>query len=309
MCRHLYDPIRTEKQHGRRPAWIRKLRELQGKLDEGARSPHRSKSCGSSAASAAKRVVVEDVAYDADKQIALRWRSGGKAPDVTDKIFEKPGCAFCWALWDDGYEAVLDTLSVSAWKGQQAAAEGQRGSASKSEALFSGTTTDGIKVVVVRKLLDPGNPGMVIKLNGSQKLQMAFKTLPEEECTEWMATVAGQLCHGSMTIDDAKEAKKLKEDERRQNVLKRPAAAPCLRRPAAAGELEEQKGEDAEEEEEEKHVGAKKKPAAVGKRTKRKPAAVDKKPAVVQPNPEKPAVVKPNPEKLDEPSDCEFPQL
>ena len=251
MCRHLYDPIQAERKHGRRPGWLKKLRELQGKLDSKGRGADRGVPVG-----AASDEVV-DVCYDGSKRIALRWKRGMKTPEPTDVIYTKPKCTFAFARWDDGYEHELDSLTAAAWNGQDAAAADNDNSEKGPvySAMFGS-----IKIGVFRKMLDKNNPGMVIKFDNSQKLQMAYKVLPEQECGQWMTQVAKDICSGEITLEQAKVKKEALDNEcnERHPKMKRPAAAmkrpASMRRPSASdgGDDQDDKeinGDGAEEEE------------------------------------------------------------
>eukprot|EP00959_Pyramimonas_sp_CCMP1952_P286001 5980289-Pyramimonas_sp.AAC.1 len=49
---------------------------------------------------------------------------------------------------------------------------------------------------------------MVIKFDGSQKLRMAYKVLPEDRCVASMTQIAQDICSGKLTLDEAKAKRK-----------------------------------------------------------------------------------------------------
>eukprot|EP00959_Pyramimonas_sp_CCMP1952_P325518 6813075-Pyramimonas_sp.AAC.1 len=194
MTRHLYDPLRKERESAAPPKWLKQLREGQSASPSpspiaarGARS--RTKSASPSSKSSQQYVIT----YDAAQRAAHRAKLGSKASEPTRKLFaidEANLSGFMHAEWPDGFVAELPTLTVAGWLSQNAAGEsgssGAKRAASAEDKLykcFQGSSKIG-KVKVECKGLSSTKGGsveygLVIKLNKAQKLQLAFKHVDE----------------------------------------------------------------------------------------------------------------------------------
>eukprot|EP00959_Pyramimonas_sp_CCMP1952_P233821 4886188-Pyramimonas_sp.AAC.1 len=98
------------------------------------------------------------------------------------------------AKWGDGYSSEITSLTVAAWRGRekQAASSGKR-----RLKLFAGKMDDGTTVSAEKKQLDPNNPGVIIKVNGSQKVQLSFNYVPGAvACAQAVAWAKGALAGG-----------------------------------------------------------------------------------------------------------------
>ena len=262
MCRHMYDALRKERTEGKPPQWLVTLREKQdvqrqgGGDRSGATSPagsRRSARATPSAASAAgsvsrslaavSKIEVEKVTYDSSQGIAFRKVKGTKPLEPTTNIFAKPnakGHHFMQAKWGDGYQSELTTLTVAAWNGRRESA----GKPKKSLKLFDEKLGDHGRVVAERKLLDNDNPGVVIKVNGSQKMQLSFKYVPQHDAEANAIAWAKAVVKGKIVNPDYElKAKKAKLEESfgvNSGAKKRPAGTgggggALKKRPAAGG--------------------------------------------------------------------------
>eukprot|EP00959_Pyramimonas_sp_CCMP1952_P323057 6759860-Pyramimonas_sp.AAC.1 len=70
------------------------------------------------------------------------------------------------AKWPGGWTCELEELTVSAWRGQQKAISKEASTNILWQKIVGET-----KYAAELKMLDPGNPGVVVKVNGKQKCQ------------------------------------------------------------------------------------------------------------------------------------------
>ena len=280
MFRHMYEGLRKEQQEGRGPQWLQMLRKKQtiaAQIEAGgtespapssARVAMKSRGPPSSAASPSAReskataaADPKKVKYDPSTGLATRFiqrSTKGKLADPTDDIFEPEdarGHNFMMARWPDGWSCELETLTVSAWRGQQKAKE-RKGNAN----ILWQTEVAKNKYSAELKLLDRDNPGVVVKVNGGQKCQLAFKIVDEKAAIEHAVKWAKEMAKKQMTGEDAaawaKEKKRALEAGH-GGAAKKPAAAlgKTNRADAAAEEDDEEEGDAEEEEEDEDDTG------------------------------------------------------
>eukprot|EP00959_Pyramimonas_sp_CCMP1952_P457138 9474372-Pyramimonas_sp.AAC.1 len=142
-----------------------------------------------------------------------------------------------WAKWPDGYVSELSTLTVSAWRGMHVAAGGKN-----SLKLLSAEGADGTTYLASLKQLDRDNPGVAVKVDGSQKAQLSFKAVPEGYARKYAVTWVKLLAANKMKVEDLKAKKaEVEKIHSSGSAKKRPAASDgggggggCAKRPAAA---------------------------------------------------------------------------
>ena len=241
MCRHMYDALRRERNEGRPPQWLVTLREKQQGCRQRAQPPspkHSARARPSAAAAAppaSSKHEVEKVSYDPAQGIAFRKLKGTKGLEPSTDIFAMPnarGHHFMQAKWADGYQAELTALTVSAWKGRREAA----GKPMNKLKLYDEKFGDHGRVTLERKLLDNDNPGVVIKVNGSQKMQLSFKHVPQTDAEANAMAWAKAVVKGKI-VDPGRELKekKVKLEESFGVVLAKGGGAPAKKRPAGGG--------------------------------------------------------------------------
>ena len=241
MCRHMYDALRRERNEGRPPQWLVTLREKQQGCRQRAQPPspkHSARARPSAAAAAppaSSKHEVEKVSYDPAQGIAFRKLKGTKGLEPSTDIFAMPnarGHHFMQAKWADGYQAELTALTVSAWKGRREAA----GKPMNKLKLYDEKFGDHGRVTLERKLLDNDNPGVVIKVNGSQKMQLSFKHVPQADAEANAMAWAKAVVKGKI-VDPGRELKekKVKLEESFGVVLAKGGGAPAKKRPAGGG--------------------------------------------------------------------------
>ena len=242
MCRHMYDALRRERNEGRPPQWLVTLREKQQGCRQRAQPPspkHSARARPSAAAAAppaSSKHEVEKVSYDPAQGIAFRKLKGTKGLEPSTDIFAMPnarGHHFMQAKWADGYQAELTALTVSAWKGRREAA----GKPMNKLKLYDEKFGDHGRVTLERKLLDNDNPGVVIKVNGSQKMQLSFKHVPQTDAEANAMAWAKAVVKGKI-VDPGRELKekKVKLEESFGVVLaKGGGGGAAKKRPAGGG--------------------------------------------------------------------------
>eukprot|EP00959_Pyramimonas_sp_CCMP1952_P303875 6359323-Pyramimonas_sp.AAC.1 len=108
--------------------------------------------------------------------------------------------------WKDGAISILSTLTVGAWqalgRGESAVAR----SATNTLAVFEGAVGT---VKVENKRLNPGEEGVVLKINGGQKLQLSLNKHSHENAKTWLIERAPKMADGSLTVEEAKAEKKI----------------------------------------------------------------------------------------------------
>ena len=241
MCRHMYDALRRERNEGRPPQWLVTLCEKQQGCRQRAQPPspkHSARARPSAAAAAppaSSKHEVEKVSYDPAQGIAFRKLKGTKGLEPSTDIFAMPnakGHHFMQAKWADGYQAELTALTVSAWKGRREAA----GKPMNKLKLYDEKFGDHGRVTLERKLLDNDNPGVVIKVNGSQKMQLSFKHVHQTDAEANAMAWAKAVVKGKI-VDPGRELKekKVKLEESFGVVLAKGGGAPAKKRPAGGG--------------------------------------------------------------------------
>ena len=305
MFRHMYDALRKEQQEGKAPQWLQVLRRKQtvaehddhggaivaapsrssaatprspAQSSTGAGPTRRPRGPPSSASATAARAAEQApaaaaapppvVKFDPSTRLTMRVskRSSGKGKisEATADIFEPEGARghnFMMARWPDDWTCELETLTVSAWRGQQTKSQ-RKG----SDNILWQTKIGENKYQAELKQLDKDNPGVVVKVNGGQKCQLAFKIVEKNAAIQHAVKWAKEMAKKAMSGDDAAvwaKAKKrtLEKDHgggEKAPAMKKPAAA---KRPAAAPkqegeEEEEDEAEEEEDEEEEKEEEA-----------------------------------------------------
>ena len=107
-------------------------------------------------------------------------------------------------------------------------------------------------------MLDNDNPGVVVKVGGSQRVQLAFKVVPKDvacdSAVRWAKAMAAKKMNKEDARDYAREKKAILEAEMDAAVMKKPAG----KKPSAAtnDEPDDEAGahEDEEEEAEEEEA-------------------------------------------------------
>eukprot|EP00959_Pyramimonas_sp_CCMP1952_P419007 8776985-Pyramimonas_sp.AAC.1 len=101
------------------------------------------------------------------------------------------------ARWPDGWTHELDTLTVSAWRGAQ------KEKKQHANVIWQKTSGEN-KYCSELKLLDRDNPGVVVKVNGKQKGQLAFKYVKRDVAVDQATTWAKEMAAKKISEDAAK---------------------------------------------------------------------------------------------------------
>ena len=145
--------------------------------------------------------VVPEITYEPTTRTAARKFPNERRPTTTRDIFEKEGSLFMHCRFPDGEEYELVTCTVAAWNSTEAA--------EKKTNLVWSDQYGSEKIAVLKKMLNANNPGVIISINGSQKVQVAIKDFDGgvDEAAAWMKKHAIKYSRGKISIGDIKAAR------------------------------------------------------------------------------------------------------
>ena len=249
MFRHMYDAIRKEARGAQVPSWLVTLRAKQDAAgcktattpDALAKpKPVMTKPSAAAPPASSDKGNTYKVEFDWTAGVAYRKQQGqgSKKMEATTDIYAPAGSKghnFMWARWSDGYTSEISAITVSAWRGRSVASSGSK--AKKANELLV-IEAKGITYAAKLHQLDKNNPGVVVKIDGRQKAQLAFKYVPEAEAKKLVTQWVALLAKGAMKVDDLKAKKQEAEEFFTSGwTKKRPAGsggAASAKRPAAA---------------------------------------------------------------------------
>ncbi|CAK0798071.1 unnamed protein product, partial [Prorocentrum cordatum] len=247
MAKHLYQPLRNYTAGKTYPKWFAKFVRIAHGAPAASPSPTQSPPFDSSPTTRPSREpegnaeqlppTGETSVYHHwgwDSAQGKAWRSKKKTGpyELTDEIFAPEGAtdtSTMRARFSDGMVYALPTLTKLAFESIGT----EKKTASKQS--FVGHKGDE-RVTVTEKQLRTRNDktleiGLVINVDGRQKVQLSYDHCPAEQAREKMHTWAKAYISNTMTIDEIKAARCIPS-------RKRPAAAsattPAMKRPAAA---------------------------------------------------------------------------